>query len=57
MPGAHQNHSITHLLSARGERKYNERLENPDKEREIIPQLPSQAKENKLEEINLIFCQ
>jgi len=34
MPGAHQNHSITPLLNWTGERKYDERLEGQDKDRE-----------------------
>jgi len=34
MPGAHQNCSITPFLNWTGERKYDERLEGQDKERE-----------------------
>ena len=33
-PGAHQSHSITHLLSWTGERKHNERFMGQDKDRE-----------------------
>jgi len=40
MPGAHQSHSVTPLLSWTGERKYNKRLMGPDKDREITQQLP-----------------
>jgi len=34
MPGAHPNRSITPLLSWTGKRKYDERLEGRDKDRE-----------------------
>ena len=56
MPGAHQSHSVTPLLSWTGERKYNKRLMGPDKDREITQQLPWQANQTRLREINLIYC-
>ena len=49
--------SITPLLNWTGERKYNERLVGRDKDREITQQVPSQTKQTRLGEIDLIYYQ
>ena len=56
-PGTHQPTLSFHLHQQERGRKYDKKFMIQDKSWEITYQLPSQAKQIQLEEINLIYCQ
>jgi len=59
MPGAHQNRSITPPLNWTGEKKYDERLEgrNKDKERSLTNYHHGQNRLNMGRKENLVYHQ
>ena len=57
LPGAHQAALSLPLFNKTGRENTMKKLVGQDKDKEITPQLLSQAKQTRLREINIIYCQ